>query len=490
MTAPARTTRTNGPRHGAPRRPRRGVRIAAGVAAVVLGTSGVGHAVVSGIDSRIGRVDVFRGLSNRPVSGQGTNLLVVGTDSRDRITEEERRLYHLGGAPCHCTDTVMLVHLSADHDRATVVSLPRDTYSEIPEHVDEAGRPHPTHVQKLNAAYAEGGPGLTVRTVEHLTGVHIDHYLEVDFTSFMKTVDEVGGVRLCTDRPLQDPFSGLNLPVGTSTLNGGQALEYVRSRHLDGAADLGRMQRQQRFVAALLHRVSQSGVLLNPVMFQQVADTLLGSVRADRGLDSGELIGLGQAMRNLTPAATEFLSVPIASANFPVPRVGSTVKWDDVASARLFQALREDRPLTAHTPSRLHDAKAPSRRQEAPTPVEVAPSEVRVQVYNGSGRQGLARAADLALRAMGFSTTGLPTDAAAGPAQARTVIAYDPRWDRSVRSLAAAFPTAELRPAPGQGPLMRVTLGTDFTTVHEVRERAAPRRGGPEVMTGDRAVCP
>ncbi|MEU3755150.1 LCP family protein [Streptomyces olivoreticuli] len=488
MTAPARTPRPNGPRHGAPRRPRWGLRVAAGAAAVILGTAGVGHAVVSGIDRGIGRVDVFRGLSDRPVTGQGTNLLVVGTDSRDRITPEERRLYHLGGAPCHCTDTVMLVHLAADHDRATVVSLPRDTYSEIPDHLDDAGRPHPAHVQKLNAAYAEGGPGLTVRTVEHLTGVHIDHYLEVDFTSFMKTVDEVGGVRLCTDRPLQDPFSGLNLPVGTSTLNGGQALEYVRSRHLDGAADLGRMQRQQRFLASLLHRVSESGMLVHPVMFQQVVGTLLDSVRADRSLDSDELIGLGQAMRNLKPAATEFLSVPIASANFPVPRVGSTVKWDEAASARLFQALRDDRPLTPRAPSRVHDAKGQARQQDAPTPVEVAPPEVRVQVFNGSGRQGLARATDVALRATGFSTTGLPADAGTGPAQARTVISYDPHWDRSVRSLAAALPMAELRPAPGQGPVMRVTLGTDFTAVHAVRLRAP--QGGPEVMTGDRAACP
>ncbi|MEH6378751.1 LCP family protein, partial [Streptomyces sp. KLMMK] len=351
MTAPAPSPHPRRARHGAPRRPRWGLRLATCAAVAVLAAGGIGHAVVTDIDSRIGRVDPFAGLSNRPpvAVSKGMNILLVGTDARDRIDPEERQRYHLGGTACHCTDTVMLLHLSAARDRVSVVSLPRDTYAEIPAHVDEAGRPRPAHAQKLNAAYAEGGPGLTVRTVELLTGVHVDHYLEVDFTSFMRTVDVVGGVQVCSARPLRDPYSGLDLPPGTSTLNGGQALQYVRSRHLDGASDLGRMQRQQRFLASLLHTATDGGALLNPVKFQQVAATLLGSVRADRGFDGETLIGLGRAMKNLSPASAEFASVPVGSADYPVPRVGSTVKWDDEAAARLFEALREDRPLTARS---------------------------------------------------------------------------------------------------------------------------------------------
>ncbi|ARZ69790.1 LCP family protein [Streptomyces sp. HU2014] len=491
MTAPARNPRSHRARHGAPRRPRWGLRITSLAALAVLGAGGIGHAVVSGIDSRIDRVDAFRGLVDRPPeTRQGMNVLLVGTDGRERISRAQRDRYHLGGAPCHCTDTLMLVHLSAERDRATVVSLPRDTYAMIPEHTDEAGRRRPAHPQKLNAAYAEGGPSLTVRTVEHLTGVHVDHYLEVDFVSFMRTVDVLGGVRVCSAKPLRDRYSGLDLPAGPSDLDGGQALQYVRSRHLDGAADLGRMQRQQRFLASLLHQATSSGVLLNPVKFQEVSATLLGSVRADRGFGGDELVGLGRAMRNLTPSSAEFVSVPVGVADFPVPRIGSTVKWDEAAAGKLFQALRDDRPLTEQN-RRAHDAKAPRRLAGPPAPVEVAPQKVRVQVYNGSGRHGLARATDRDLRTTGFSTTGLPADARVPVPQRRTVIAYDPRWDRSVRTLAAALPGAELRPVPRQGPVMKVTLGLDFKEVRAVRVIVpVPKRRGAAAVTGDQVICP
>ncbi|MFI9239422.1 LCP family protein [Streptomyces sp. NPDC053079] len=493
MTAPARSSRQRTTRYRT-RRAHWGKRLATGAAVAVLGTGGIGHAVVTGLGDGIGRVDAFEGLSDRPGGGRGMNVLLVGTDGRDKITEEERQRYRLGGAPCHCTDTVMLVHLSADRDRATVVSLPRDTYTEIPERTDETGRFRPAHPVKLNAAYAEGGPGLTVRSVERLTGVHVDHYMEIDFTSFMKTVDAVGGVQVCTVRPLKDTYTGLDLPAGTSNLDGGQALQYVRSRHLDGAADLGRMQRQQRFLASLMHKAASGGVLLNPVKFQDVASAVIGSVRADRGFGTDELIGLGQAMRNLTPASAEFTSVPIAVANFPVPHLGSTVKWDEAGADRLFRALREDRPVNTapRAPHQAADAKPPARTgEQPPTAVEVAPEQVRVQVINGSGRDGLARTADQALRATGFATTGLPTDARHPTAQ-HTLITYDPRWDRSVRSLAAALPGARLRAVPGQGPLMRVTLGPDFTQVHPVRAQDPPhpRSGGVAVVTGDQVVCP
>src|SRR5690606_8262963 len=128
---------------------------------------------------------------------------------------------------------------------------PRDSYAELPEHVDRTtGQRHGPHPVKLNAAYAEGGPALTVRTVEKMTNLKIDHYLEVDFTSFMRTVDVIGGVRICTAEPVKDSHTGLDLPAGTHTLSGGQALQYVRSRHVDGASDLGRMKRQQHFLAA------------------------------------------------------------------------------------------------------------------------------------------------------------------------------------------------------------------------------------------------
>ncbi|MFE2228701.1 LCP family protein [Streptomyces kronopolitis] len=487
MTAPFRPPRPARRRAARPaprRRPpgkRWGLRIGAAVSVLVLAASGIGHAMVTGVESGIGRVDAFKGMSNRPGGGDGLNFLVVGTDGRDKLTAAEKQRYHLGGVPCHCTDTLMLVHLSADRDRASVVSLPRDSYAEVPAHTDAVtGAQRPVHAIKLNAAYAEGGPNLTVRTVEHMTGVHIDHYLEVDFTSFMRSVDAVGGVEICTVRPLRDSYTGLALPVGKSQLNGGQALQYVRSRHIDGSADLGRMQRQQRFLAALIHRITSSGVLMNPIRFRDVADTMLRSVRADSGFGAGDLVDLGQAMRGFTPSSSEFTSVPLTGTARTVPGVGSTVQWDPVRAPKLFQAIREDKPLAAH-----RGGTAPRGRV-----VDVPPAQVQVRVDNGSGRGGAGTSVAGELRATGFATAGAPGTSPLGTVP-RTVIAYDPRWDRSARSLAAALPGAELHPANGQGPVMRVTVGRDHRAVRRVRAEEPPQRpGGIATITGDQAVCP
>ncbi|MEV0035596.1 LCP family protein [Streptomyces sp. NPDC050804] len=489
------------------------MRVTTTLSVLVLSAGGIGHAVVSSLGTGIDRVDAFKDMKNRPDAGHGMNLLLVGTDGRDKITEDERQRYRLGGAPCHCTDTIMLVHLSANGERASVVSVPRDSYTELPEHIDNTtGKRHLPHVVKLNAAYTEGGPNLTVRTLEHMTGVKISHYLEVDFTSFMKTVDALGGVEICTPRALQDSYTGLDLTPGTHKLDGGQALQYVRSRHIDGAADLGRMRRQQRFLAALIDRATSSGVLLNPVKFRDVTSTMLTSVRADAEFGTEQMLALNEAMRGFSAASSEFTSVPLADAGagVAVKGVGSTVKWDPVKSKRLFRALREDRPLTTLNepkPKPRPDgdgadgtggergpaagaSRPPEREPEGgqePAPVEVEPKRVRVQVYNGTRKEGLARRADKALRATGFDTTRVPLNARKHDLR-RTVVLYDPRWDRSARSLAAALPGSELRPVRQQGATLKVTLGSDYRAVTPVRVEK-PAKDHFETVTGDQAVC-
>ncbi|MFD7817078.1 LCP family protein [Streptomyces sp. NPDC059785] len=443
----------------------------------VLASAGIGHALVTGLDADIARVDPFKDMKNRPEAGNGMNVLLVGTDGRDRITPEERTKYRLGGLPCHCTDTIMIVHISAERDRASIVSLPRDSYAEAPAHTDRiSGERHDPHPVKLNAAYAEGGPQLTVRTVENMTHVKIDHYLEVDFTSFMKTVDVLGGVEICTTEPMTDLYTGLDLPAGPHELNGGQALQYVRSRHVDSASDLGRMQRQQRFLAALIERATSSGVLLNPMRFRDVTGAVLGSVRADKGFGTDDLLDLGRAMRNFSPSSSEFTTVPIGELKFAVRGLGETLKWDPAKSAKLFRALREDRPL------------APHRVRSKVVRVEVAPQQISVQVENGTLTEGRGKRLDRALAATGFHTTGNPVNSAERTHE-RTVVAYDPRWDRSARSLAAALPGAELREMPGQGPTLKVIAGSDGRAVRKVKA-ADPYQGEFGVVTGDQVVCP
>jgi LCP family protein required for cell wall assembly len=442
----------------------------------ILASAGIGHAVISSLDADIDRVDAFKDMKNRPRAGHGMNVLLVGTDGRERIGEAERRRYRLGGEPCHCTDTIMIVHISEDRNRASVVSLPRDSYAELPAHTDRVtGERHAAHPVKLNAAYAEGGPQLTVRTVEQMTRVKIDHYVEVDFGSFMKTVDVLGGVRICTARPLKDSYTGLDLPAGTHRLSGGQALQYVRARYVDGASDLGRMQRQQRFLAALIDRATSSGVLLNPMKFRDVTRAVLGSVRADKGFGAGELLDLGRAMRNFSPSSSEFATVPIGQMAYPVKGLGSTLKWDPVKAGRIFRALRDDKPLSSARP-----------RTRPSAPVEVAPRQILVQVENGTRTPGLGRRVDAALTAAGFRTTHRPTSAA-DPSARRTAISYDPRWDRSARTLAAAFPGSVLRPVAGQGATLKVTVGTDFREVRAVRVTGTQEE--PGVVRGDEVSC-
>ncbi|MFI7403247.1 LCP family protein [Streptomyces sp. NPDC049541] len=451
------------------------MRAATTLSVVVLASAGIGHAVVTSLDAGIARVDPFKDMKNRPKAGHGMNVLLVGTDGRDRISDEERHRYHLGGEPCHCTDTMMIVHISADRERATVVSLPRDSYAMTPAHTDpKTGKRIPGHPLKINAAYAEGGPNLTVQTVEDMTHVKIDHYLEVDFTSFMKTVDVLGGVSVCTAFPLKDTYTGLDLPAGTHVLNGGQALQFVRARHVDADSDLGRMKRQQRFLAALIERATSSGILLNPMRFRDVTRAVLGSVRADKGFGTDELLDLGRAMRNFSPSSSEFTTVPIGQMGYVVPGIGETLKWDTAKAERLFQSLRDDKPLAAR----------PSRPQ--PVPVEVDPQQIHVQVENGTATEGLGKRVDAALAATGFRTTRAPADAD-DHAVKRTVIVYDPGWDRSAKALATALPGSELREVPGLGPTLKVIAGADFKQVRRVRADAD--QGEPGVMTGDQKVC-
>ncbi|WP_405972380.1 LCP family protein [Streptomyces sp. NBC_00988] len=459
------------------KKPRWAMRAATTLSVVVLASAGIGHAVVTSLDADIARVDPFKDMKNRPRAGHGMNVLLVGTDGRDKITEQERRQYHLGGAPCHCTDTIMIVHISEDRERASVVSLPRDSYAETPPHVDQTtGEHHGPHPIKLNAAYAEGGPNLTVQTVESMTHVKIDHYLEVDFTSFMKTVDVLGGVKICTAEPLKDSYTGLDLPAGSHTLMGGQALQYVRSRHVDGASDLGRMKRQQRFLAALIDQATSSGVLLNPLKFRDVTRAVLGSVRADKGFGTDELLDLGRAMRTFSPSSSEFTTVPIGQMGYVVKGIGSTLKWDEPKAAKLFQALRDDKPLTVHKAAHANAVK-----------VDVAPQQIQVQVENGTATGGLGKRVDAALAATGFRTSHQPTSAA-DHAVRRTVVAYDPRWDRSAKSLAAALPGSELRAVKGQGPVLKVIAGRDFKQVTRVRATDV-QQGEFGVVTGDEVGC-
>ncbi|WP_431967750.1 LCP family protein [Actinacidiphila sp. bgisy160] len=454
------------------------MRVLGAVSLGILTTSGIGHAVLGHMDDRLERVDAFAGMKNRPTSTKGTNFLLVGTDVRRGLTAAQRTGLRLGGEPCDCTDTMMLAHLSRDGRRVSVVALPRDSYAELP-------RPG-----KLKWAWGVGGPALAVSTVEKMTGLKVDHYAEFDFGSFMKTVDKIGGVDLCFARPLRDAVTGLELPAGTVRADGATALRYVRSGHQPGGPDLPRMQNQQLFLSALVRRVTDIGLLQNPVKLDQVARAALGSVRADRQTKPDDLIALATGLRGGFGArSTEFATVPVDATPFRVQGVGTTLRWDVKGAKRLFDALREDRPLTGPDGG---PPVTPSPSAPEPEQVDVPPKSIRVQVNNGTTVNGLGARVDKELRRLGFRTTGTPGNTVRHDAE-YTVIHYDPGWDRSAKALGTALPYAELRPVSGLGPTLRITVGADYDGVTPVRAGEPDPPAPPPVelppMRGDRILC-
>ncbi|MFE5792280.1 LCP family protein [Streptomyces sp. NPDC056503] len=303
-----------------------------------------------------------------PSPEQGLNLLLVGVDSRTGITAEEKERFRLGGQGCDCTDVIMLVHVSAGYDRVSVVSLPRDSLAELPgPHTDQrTGALHDSHLAKINAAHAEGGSALTVETVEAATGLTVHRYLEVDFRRFMDSVDRVDeGVPICTEKPLKDLATGLDLAVGTRRVGGGEGLQYVRSRKADGEMDFGRIRKQQKFLVNMLDRVRAEGILGDPAKLRALASVLRGTAAAERGVSTAELLTLATRLKAVGPSRTEFATVPVRGFNPVVEGAGSTVGWDEEGAAEVFARLRADRPLPSGdliAPSELSVADyAPAR---------------------------------------------------------------------------------------------------------------------------------
>ncbi|TQM96229.1 LytR family transcriptional attenuator [Ornithinimicrobium humiphilum] len=291
--------------------------------------------VIAMVWGSIGRVDATPQASDRPSGGAGSSYLLVGTDSRDQLTDEERREFGTGDAEGSRADTVMLLHVPGLGGEPTLVSLPRDSYVPIRDQ----------GWNKLNAAHSIGGPALLVDTVEQTTGMHIDGYMEIGFGGFVGVVEEVGGVTMCLDAPAADEKAHIDLPAGCQDLTGPEALGYVRMRYSDGRGDLGRVERQREFLAALVKRMASPATVLNPLRLHSV------------GTATGEAIALGEdtslldtarmalAMRTIAAGGGTSVTVPVENPDYPT-NVGSTVLWKEQASAEMFAALREGRPVT------------------------------------------------------------------------------------------------------------------------------------------------
>ncbi|GAA3116912.1 LCP family protein [Planomonospora alba] len=452
---------------------------------LVLAGSGAAWALTDLTTSRIRPVDA--GVTETRATG-AMNILLVGVDRRDDLNRQQQNRLKLGRESGQRTDTMMVIHLSEDHRRVTVVSLPRDTWTTIPGKGEH----------KINAAYQLGGPKLAVRTVQDATGLPIHHYVEVNVLGFINVVDALGGVSVCTPVAIDDPKTALTLQPGTYELDGAKALAYARTR-ATARSDLDRIDRQQQVVSALLDRALSGDTLTDPAKLARFLDSALSTIRVDDAL-RGDLLGLADQLKDVSTDDVAFATVPIADPDHKTPTGESAVLWDKDAARALFRRIAADEPLTAPTgPAGSAGATPPATPRPASTatattastgapaaspssspassaaPLTVPPERISVKVLNGTLITGLGARTRDDLVAAGFLVPE-----AAGNTQRRDyeapVVRYGPGREDSARTVAAAVPGAELRRVDDLGDRIELIVGRKYSGAKKV---AVPEPAGP-----------
>jgi LCP family protein required for cell wall assembly len=436
--------------------------VGATLAVIVLGSSGWGWYLERVAEASVTRTDAIPDTGNRDTSGQGAamNLLLVGDDSRDDLTAAQRNQLHAfddGGSLN--TDTMMLLHVPADGSRATFVSFPRDSYVQIPGYGWD----------KLNAAFADGymnapasepeaqrqaaGQQLLVQTISQLSGLQVDHFASVDLLGFFNLSNVVGGVQVNLCRAVNDPYSGARFPAGVQTISGADALKFVRQRHGLLRGDLDRVVRQQVFLGGVARKIVSDKMLLNLGKQQQLVRAVAKSLTVDTSLD---LMQLAQQMRSITAGGVTFQTMPVLGDGRD-DRGRSILRLPDV------ETLHEWFAKLSADPAWKPSSGAPATHTPA-APKTVAPSAVRVQVFNGTSRSGLASSTATALQAAGFTIAGT------GNADAATYTKTEIRYAAGDQALAATVATkvrgATLSQRSGVTPgTVQLIIGSDFTAV-------------------------
>jgi LCP family protein required for cell wall assembly len=468
------------------RRPRRAARVLSWIAVVtsvaILATAGAGYVLVSHYEGNIKRIPVFGNRKGAPAAApnHAENFLIVGSDSRGDLKAGQGVQ---GSGATFVTgqrsDTVILAHLyGGKSNKVQLVSFPRDSVVEIPEYTDAKGRVHPAQHNRINYAFNEGGPQLLVNTVETLTNVRIDHYLQVDFEGFQSMVDKLGGVDVCLSKAAKDHYSGIDLSAGKHHINGTVALAFVRQRHGLTNGDIDRIKRQQQFLGAMIRKVLSAGTLANPFKLNGFLNVATSSLQADEGLKFSTLRTLALRMRNVGAGNVIFATIPISNSNAYMRGLGSVVLVDQEKAAVLFDAIRRDVP--PGTPAAKPTTAAGS------SPLIVKPGNINIRVFNGSGINGLGRKAFGELGNMGFQTVGTATTRGTGASA--TVVLYGPSKADSARTVAAAIPGSTLKASPDLGNVIEVVVGTSYKGVQAVTVTSATPSTAPSASTAPKVV--
>ncbi|WP_314174540.1 LCP family protein [Streptomyces winkii] len=295
-------------------------------------------------DSKLRREVDLSIVEDRPETGTGTNYLIVGSDSREGLSAQEKKDLHTGSAAGKRTDSMMILHVG--DGAPTLISLPRDSWITIPPFTGSESGKHFDRTQqtKLNAAYSQDGAPLLVRTVEHNTGLKIDHYAEIGFGGFAKIVDSVGGVEMNIPQDIKDKNSGADFKKGKQTLDGKQALSFVRNRHAGtGDSDLGRTKNQQKFLAALANQTATPSTILNPFRLYPTLGAGLDTLVVDKDMSLWNLGSMFFAMKDVNSGEGKRMNMPTSTTQ---QGPAGSLLWDKAKVKQLTQQLKNDEPVT------------------------------------------------------------------------------------------------------------------------------------------------
>lgn len=449
--------------------------IVASVVAVLMVAGGVaGFLIYRHLDGNILAWDVTDAVgTDRPTKSaqavdekEPLNILVMGSDTR----EGQGRGFgsDVTGAR---SDTTLLLHLPASRERALVVSIPRDTIVDIPECKTETGTSAP-QTTRFNEAFSTGGPGCTIKTVESLTDVFIDHFVIVDFLGFQDVVSALGGVDVCLPEAVFDQKSGLDLPAGISTVEGEQALAFVRARYIGDGSDISRIDRQQAFLSSVIEKARSSGTLLNPLKLVPFLDAATKSLTTDPELASlNELRKLAQEVRSIPPKDVTFMTTPW----IPNPEDPNTVVWQTDKTDELWEAIRTDAE---------YPPPAPKPTVIDGEPLTIPPEEIALRVLNGSGVDGAATKAANELGKQDYYIAGV--DTAESSDFISTIVRYDPINSEAARTVAASIPGATRVEVVGLGTTVEVVVGDDWPGVEPIAIKKPPQTG---IRTADDDIC-
>jgi LCP family protein required for cell wall assembly len=432
------------------------------VAALVLVTAGAGAWLYNHLNGNIHSVALNGGAGTEKTDAFGRtpiNILVIGSDGRNNKADCK-----LGGG-CgtssstagHNADVEMVVHISADRSNATVMSVPRDTMTQIPACTNsEGGASTSGYYGQINSAL-QYGPACQVSTVHKLTGIPIDHFVMLDFSGVVNMSDAVGGVSVCVSGNVYDTYSHLKLAKGTHTLKGEAALEFVRSRHGFGdGGDLSRTYAQHIFLSAMIRKFKSAGTLADPTKVYALADAATKALTVDTGLGSvSKLIGLATDLDKVPANRMTFTTMQTA----PDPADSNRLVPATAAKA-LFATIAGDQSLTGADGKKSQTASATAKAKASPTVTAVPAAQIAVRVENGTGTGGRASVIASELIAKGFSSG---TTYGNAPAQsATTTLSYGPGRQAEARTVASALGLSSSHLTQGSTDGLTLVIGSDW----------------------------